>query len=100
MGMADQPVDKKVLGDKALELVMRDVLYGMEDLAARFGYDVSPYRVEILAIEQPAPTDAGTDAAPAQACNLAPSPARNNVVIPFPQRPDEVRLATQRKKIS
>lgn len=79
--MADQSVDKKVLGDKALELVMRDVLCGMEDLATRLGYDVTPYRVEILSVD-PAPA------------------ATSAVVLAFPQREVAVARHALRKKIS
>jgi hypothetical protein len=86
--MADQSVDKKVLGNKALELVMRDVLCGMEDLATRLGYDVTPYRVEILSVD-PAPVVTGSAAANATA-----------VVIAFPQREVAVRRNALRKKIS
>lgn len=84
--MSDQSVGKKVLGGKALELVMRDVLCGMEDLATRLGYDVTPYRVEILSID-PAPAitnDAATSA----------------VVLAFPQRDVAVRRQALHKKIS
>ncbi len=86
--MADQSVDKKVLGDKALELVMRDVLCGMEDLATRLGYDVTPYRIEILSID-PAPV-------------VTDNPAANNsaVVLAFPPREVAVRRKALRKKIS
>ncbi len=82
--MADQSVDKKVLGGKALELVMRDVLCGMEDLATRLGYDVTPYRVEILSID-PAPVVTGCASA---------------VVLDFPQREVAARRHALRKKIS
>jgi hypothetical protein len=86
--MADQSVDKKVLGDKALELVMRDVLCGMEDLATRLGYDVTPYRVEILSV----------DPAPVVTCSAAANSTA--VVIAFPQREVAVRRNALRKKIS
>ncbi len=86
--MADQSVDKKVLGDKALELVMRDVLCGMEDLATRLGYDVTPYRVEILSID-PAPVVTGDAVVNSSA-----------VVLDFPQREVAVRRNALRKKIS
>lgn len=86
--MADQSVDKKVLGDKALELVMRDVLCGMEDLATRLGYDVTPYRVEILSVD-PAPAVTGNAA--------TNTPA---VVLAFPQREVAVARHALRKKIS
>ena len=86
--MADQSVDKKVLGNKALELVMRDVLCGMEDLATRLGYDVTPYRVEILSID-PAPVVTG---------NVSVRPSA--VVLDFPQRDVAVRRQALRKKIS
>jgi hypothetical protein len=87
-GMADQSIDKKVLGDKALELVMRDVLCGMEDLATRLGYDVTPYRVEILSVEPAAPAA------------RAEHPVTTAVVIEFPQSPATSRPHALRKKIS
>lgn len=86
--MADQSIDKKVLGDKALELVMRDVLCGMEDLATRLGYDVTPYRVEILGVES------------AAAMDPAEHPATTAVIIEFPQHPTALRYNALRKKIS
>lgn len=86
--MANQSVDKKVLGNKALELVMRDVLCGMEDLATRLGYDVTPYRVEILSVD-PAHPRTGTTV-----------PATSGVVIAFPQPEVAERLNARRKKIS
>ena len=86
--MADQSVDKKVLGDKALELVMRDVLCGMEDLATRLGYDVTPYRVEILSVD-PAPVVTGGAAVKTSA-----------VVLDFPQCEVIERRHALRKKIS
>jgi len=86
--MTNQSVDKKVLGDKALELVMRDVLCGMEDLATRLGYDVTPYRVEVLSINPAHPRTGGT------------SPSTSGVVIAFPQPEVAERLSARRKKIS
>lgn len=86
--MADQSIDKKVLGDKALELVMRDVLCGMEDLASRLGYDVTPYRVEILSVEPSART------------TRAERPASTAVVIEFPRATTNARHHALRKKIS
>ena len=85
--MTDQSVDKKVLGGKALELVMRDVLCGMEDLATRLGYDVTPYRVEILSVD-PAPVVTGAAA------------KTSAVVLDFPQREMAGRRHALRKKIS
>ena len=82
--MANQSVDKKVLGGKALELVMRDVLCGMEDLATRLGYDVTPYRVEILSVDPPSVS----------------APTTTGVVIAFPQAEVAERLSARRKKIS
>jgi len=86
--MADQSVGNKVLGGKALELVMRDVLCGMEDLATRLGYDVTPYRVEILSVD-PAPPTTGSAAINTTA-----------VVLAFPQREVAERRHALRKKIS
>ena len=86
--MANQSVDKKVLGDKALELVMRDVLCGMEDLATRLGYDVTPYRVEILSVDPVHPRTRNT------------AHTSSGVVIAFPQPEVAERLSAQRKKIS
>lgn len=41
----------RVLGPKALEMIMRDVLGGMEDLAAMKAYQPGTDLVEIIAIE-------------------------------------------------
>ncbi len=87
--MTDQSVEKKVLGGKALELVMRDVLCGMEDLATRLGYDVTPYRVEILSVD---PVPAVADSATATNASA--------VVLDFPPRAVAVRRHALRKKIS
>ena len=86
--MKDQSVEKKVLGDKALELVMRDVLCGMEDLATRLGYDVTPYRVEILSVD------------PASSVTNCTSAKTSAMVLAFPQREVAVRRHALRKKIS
>lgn len=59
------------ISDKALELIIRDVMGGMEELATLEGYHCPPECLEILAIEP-----AGT----------APeNPSREKaVVLPFP----------------
>ncbi len=41
----------RVLGPKALEMIMRDVLGGMEELALMKGYQPGADAVEIIAIE-------------------------------------------------
>lgn len=42
---------KKGCGDKRLELKMRDVLDGLEDLATYMSYKSTPETIEILSIE-------------------------------------------------
>lgn len=42
---------KKGRGDKRLELIMRDALDGLEDLATYMNYQSMPETVEILSIE-------------------------------------------------
>ena len=80
--MSNSTKEKEILGDKALEMVMRDVLYGMEDLAAMLGYRGNPGGVEILSIE---PASAGTDT-PAANNELSPP---TGLVLPFPAIPSQ-----------
>lgn len=52
-----RPAARKTTADanhKALELVMRDVLAGLEELATLAGYEAAPGSFEILSIERPA----------------------------------------------
>ncbi|MFA7095224.1 MAG: hypothetical protein WC383_01925 [Gammaproteobacteria bacterium] len=52
-----RPTARKTAVDanhKALELVMRDVLGGLEELATLAGYEAAPGSIEILSIERPA----------------------------------------------
>lgn len=49
----------RILGPKALEMIMRDVLGGMEELALMKGYEPGADIVEIIAVEPSA--DAQTD---------------------------------------
>lgn len=59
------------ISDRALELIIRDVMGGMEELATIEGYSRPPECLEILAIEPP-----GT---------VPDNPAREKaVVLPFP----------------
>ena len=49
--MSDRQQDKRSLGPKALEMVMRDVLDGMEELALLKAFQPGAEVVEIIAIE-------------------------------------------------
>lgn len=49
----------RVLGPKALEMIMRDVLGGMEELALMKGYQPGADVVEILAIEPATESEVG-----------------------------------------
>jgi hypothetical protein len=52
--MPDRPAKTPRIGDKALEMTMRDVLDGLEDFATMAGYEAySPETFEILSIESP-----------------------------------------------
>lgn len=57
--MADTP---RILGPKALEMIMRDVLGGMEELASMKGYQPGADVIEIVAIEPAAQPTARSDA--------------------------------------
>jgi hypothetical protein len=56
--MSEQSKTTPVLGHKALEMVMRDVLYGMEDLATMLGYRNFIDELEILSVEPSPVVDA------------------------------------------
>ncbi len=62
------------ISDKALEMIIRDVMGGMEELANFEGYEAPLSGLEILAIE---PFDP-------QAETRSETPLRNAVVLPFP----------------
>jgi hypothetical protein len=61
------------ISDKALELIIRDVLGGMEELATREGYRACLGEMEILGVEPATP----------QALDPAP-PRHEAVVLAFP----------------
>ncbi|HSJ48425.1 MAG TPA: hypothetical protein VLA26_06215 [Gammaproteobacteria bacterium] len=66
------------ISDKALELIIRDVLSGMEELAIGQGYGACLENMEILAVE---PAEASASAAPVEST----SPVRQEaVVLAFP----------------
>lgn len=67
------PTDRARL---ALELTMRDVLDGLEELASMDAYWFEPGCLEILGIERPAAT---TPAA-------APQPCRSAKLLTFPEK--------------
>ena len=54
----------RVLGPKALEMIMRDVLGGMEELALMKGYQPASDIVEIIAVESGVETGAEGTAKP------------------------------------
>jgi hypothetical protein len=62
------------ISDKALEMIIRDVMGGMEELANLKGYEAPLDCMEILSIEPVVPQ---TEAVPA-------TPPHNAVVLPFP----------------
>ncbi len=66
------------ISDKALELIIRDVLSGMEELAIGQGYGACLENMEILAVE---PAEDPASAAPV-AC--APPSRQEAVVLAFP----------------
>lgn len=76
--MADEGRTRTV-GPKALELIMRDVLDGMEELALLEGFRPGADVVEIVAIEPPTRPDPAPPRAPriSQVVPLAPRRRRS-----------------------
>ncbi|HEY9151235.1 MAG TPA: hypothetical protein VIQ75_10575 [Gammaproteobacteria bacterium] len=66
------------ISDKALELIIRDVLSGMEELAIGQGYGACLENMEILAVE---PAEGPASAAPVASASHPPQEA---VVLTFP----------------
>lgn len=56
--MSDRRKEKTIHADQAIELMMRDVLEGMEDFATQFGYRPWPGEFQIISI---APPEEGAD---------------------------------------
>ncbi len=65
------------ISDKALELIIRDVLGGMEEMATMEGYATSLAGMEILGIEPNDPGHSGGQ-------HPESEKPRNAVVLPFP----------------
>ncbi len=61
--MSGNAADERVLGSKALEVVMRDVLCGLEDLACVAGYQADPRSFSVLSIERPGQSAGETEIA-------------------------------------
>jgi hypothetical protein len=66
------------ISDKALELIIRDVLSGMEELAIGQGYGACLEDMEILAVESAYGQEDSSPAAP------EPPPRQEAVVLAFP----------------
>ena len=61
----------RILGPKALEMIMRDVLGGMEELVLMKGYQPGSDVVEIIAIEPPAEAKTDRNGANSRVVNFA-----------------------------
>lgn len=48
-----KPMQSSVVGDKSLEMTMRDVLNGLTDTAAQLAFAADASHVEILSLEMP-----------------------------------------------
>ena len=57
--MPESKNPKSVFGPKALEMIMRDVLGGLEEFAHMKGFEPRPDVMEIIAIEPPARDETG-----------------------------------------
>lgn len=55
--MFEKEVAAKQFGSKAQELLMQDILEGMEDFVSKFGYRAQPCEFEIIHLERTIRTD-------------------------------------------
>jgi len=55
--MFEKEVAAKQFGSKAQELLMQDILEGMEDFVSKFGYRAQPCEFEIIHLERTTRTD-------------------------------------------
>ncbi|MBL3590270.1 MAG: integration host factor subunit beta [gamma proteobacterium endosymbiont of Lamellibrachia anaximandri] len=51
--MANKNNIDQALSDRALEMVMRDVLDGVQDISLQSAFTDNPYNVDIISIERP-----------------------------------------------
>ncbi len=51
--MANNNNIDQALSDRALEMVMRDVLDGVQDISLQSAFTDNPYNVDIISIERP-----------------------------------------------
>ncbi|MBL3601036.1 MAG: integration host factor subunit beta [gamma proteobacterium endosymbiont of Lamellibrachia anaximandri] len=51
--MANNKNIDQALSDRALEMVMRDVLDGVQDISLQSAFTDNPYNVDIISIERP-----------------------------------------------
>lgn len=51
--MANKKNIDQALSDRALEMVMRDVLDGVQDISLQSAFTDNPYNVDIISIERP-----------------------------------------------
>lgn len=77
-----------IQGSKALEMIMRDVLDGMEELANIASFDAAQAEFEILAIEKP------NAVKPAKSANDATHPDNNKTadIVSFIEKREEIAL--------
>ena len=71
--MSEQERTRRSVGPKALEMVMRDALDGMEELALLKAFHPGAEVVEIIAIEPPSRPEPATRRTPA-VTQVAPAP--------------------------
>jgi hypothetical protein len=57
--MSDNNHKRRILGPKALEMIRRDVLGGLEDFAAMKAFEPQPDIMEIVSIKSPQGDDDG-----------------------------------------
>ena len=55
--MFEKEVAAQLFGSKAQELLMQDILDGMEDFVSKFGYRAQPCEFEIIHLERTTRTD-------------------------------------------
>ena len=81
--MSDKPRSRPVMGPKALEMVMRDVLGGMEDLAIMKYFESSSDVFQVVAIEPPVFESSNDDFEASEIMQPIPTEPLTAQVIPF-----------------
>lgn len=81
--MSDKPRTRPVMGPKALEMVMRDVLGGMEDLAIMKYFESSTDVFQVVAIEAPVYASSNDDSNAPAILPVLPAEPLSAQVIPF-----------------